>query len=115
MSEPDRDQKPKDQEVHSYTPASPVKRTLAWTGIAYMLILVALTTSIYFRGAALGNLGPLLTIPGLVGAGAVSIVSWRSQGRPGKWAAIAIAAVCWILAAVTLPLGLAGLMSNFGG
>lgn len=113
--ESNHDLPPQDQESHSYTPASPVKRTLAWIGIVYMLLLVALTTSIYFRGNALGNLGPLLTLPGLIGAGAVALVSWRSQGRPGKWVAIALAAICWILAAVTLPLALVGLMSNFGG
>lgn len=96
-----------------YTPASPVKRTLAWIGLAYMLILVALTTWFYFTGSTLGNLGPLLTVPGLIGLGAVSLVSWRSTGRPGKWPAIALAALCWLLALVTLPIGIIGLMSNF--
>ena len=31
-------------EDRGYTPASPVKRTLAWIGLSYMVILVALTT-----------------------------------------------------------------------
>jgi len=97
-----------------YTPASPVKRTLAWIAIVYMVILVILTTCIYYTGAALGNLAPLLTVPGLIGAGTVSIVSWRTRQRPGKWPALLIAGLCWILAAITLPLGIAGLLSNFG-
>lgn len=101
------------QEEPGYAPASPVKRTLAWIGLVYMLILLALTTYFYFTGAALGNLGPLLTIPGLIGLGAVSLVSWRSTGRPGKWPAIVLALLCWILAAATLPIGLVGLLSNF--
>ena len=85
---------PKDKkEEPGYTPASPVKRTLAWIGVVYMLILLALTTWFYFTGTALGNLGPLLTVPGLIGLGAVSLVSWRSTGRPGKWPAIALAAL----------------------
>ena len=29
--------------------------------------------------------------------------------------AVLLALVCWLLAAATLPVGLAGLMSNFGG
>ena len=29
--------------------------------------------------------------------------------------AIALAALCWLLALATLPIGIAGLMSNFGG
>ena len=32
------------REERGYTPASPVKRTLAWIGAVYMVILVALTT-----------------------------------------------------------------------
>ena len=98
-----------------YTPASPVKRTLAWIGLSYMVILVALTTYYFFTGTTLGNLGPLLTVPGLIGLGAVSIVSWRSTGRPGKVPAILLAVMCWALALATLPIGIAGLLSNFGG
>lgn len=106
---------PVDQEEEKgYVPASPVKRAMAWIGIVYMLIIVALTTYIYYTGSALGNLGPLLAIPGLVGLGIVSILSWRTTGRPGKWPAIALAVICWIFAAVSIPLGIVGLMSNFG-
>ena len=93
--------------------ASPVKRTLAWVGLAYALILLALTTYFYFTGAGLGNLGPLLTVPGLIGLGAVALVSWRTTGRPGKWPAVALAALCWLLALITLPIGIIGLLSNF--
>lgn len=103
----------KKDELH-YTPASPVKRTLAWIGIVYMVIVVVLTTYIYFNGAALGNLAPLLTVPGLIGLGVLALVGWRTEGRPGKWTAIAVAAAAWLLAAVTLPVGIAGLLSNFG-
>ena len=98
-----------------FTPSSPVKRTLAWIGLAYMLILLALTTYFYFTGAGLRNLGPLLTVPGLIGLGAVALVSWKSTGRPGKGGAIALAVLCWLLALVTLPIGMIGLLSNFGG
>ena len=96
-----------------YTPASPVKRTLAWIGLAYVLIFLALTTYYYFNGTMLGNLGPLLTVPGLIGLGILALVSWRTTGRPGKWPAIALAAVCFLAALATLPLGIVGLLSNF--
>lgn len=102
-------------EDQGYTPVSPVKRTLAWIGLSYMVILVALTTYYFFTGTTLGNLGPLLTVPGLIGLGAVSIASWRSTGRPGKVPAILLAVMCWALALATLPIGIAGLLSNFGG
>ena len=97
-----------------YTPASPVKRTLAWIGLVYALILLALTTYIYFTGRGLNNMGPLLTVPGLIGLGILSLVSWRSTGKPGKWPAAALAVLCWLLALGTLPIGITGLMSNFG-
>lgn len=110
MAQPDK--RPEDEK--NYTPASPVKRTLAWIGLAYMVIVVALTTYYFFTGTMLGNLGPLLTVPGLIGLGALSLVSCRTTGRPGKLPAILLAVVCWALALATLPIGLAGLLSNFG-
>jgi len=106
------DQEPRKEE-EGYTPASPVKRALAWIGVVYMVILVALTTYFYFTATMLGGLGPLLTVPGLVGLGIVSVISWRTTGRPEKKAAIGLAILCWVLAALTLPVGIAGLMSNF--
>ena len=103
-----------EQEEQGYTPASPVKRTLAWIGIVYMVIVVALTTVIYSTGKPLNNLAPLLSVPALVGLGIMSILSWRTTGKPGKWPAILIALVCWAIALYSIPLGIAGLMSNFG-
>ena len=108
------DNRPSENE-RGFTPASPLKRTLAWIGLAYALIFLTLTTYFYFTGTGLGNLGPLLTVPGLIGLGAAALVSRRTTGRPGKWPAIGLAALCWLLAAATLPIGIAGLMSNFGG
>ena len=102
-------------EQKSYTPASPVKRTLAWIALVYVLIFLALTTYFYFTGTMLGNLAPLLTVPGLIGLGALALVSWRTAGRPGKWSAILLAVLCFVLALLTLPIGLTGLMSNFRG
>lgn len=114
MSEEHRPQETDGQE-EGYTPASPVKRAMAWIALVYVLIFLALTTYYYFTGAMLGNLAPLLTIPGLVGLGALALVSWKSTGSPRKGMAILLALVCWLLALSSLPVALAGLMSNFGG
>lgn len=102
-----------EDKTKGYTPASPVKRALAWIGVVYMVILVALMTYFYFTATMLSGLGPLLTLPGLVGLGIVSILSWHTTGQPAKAPAIALAVVCWALALLTLPVGIAGLMSNF--
>ncbi|WP_251318693.1 hypothetical protein [Flintibacter muris] len=104
---------PQEKEEPGFTPSSPVKRTLAWIGVVYALILLALTTYFFFTATTLGNLGPLLTVPGLIGLGILSLVSWRTAGRPGKWPAIILAVICWLLALATLPIGIAGLLSNF--
>lgn len=112
-TEPDR-QENKEEEDLGYVPASPVKRTLAFIGLAYALILLALTTYFFYTGTMLGNLAPFLTLPGLIGLGALAIVSWRTTGRPGRLPAVLLALLCWGLALVTLPLALAGLLSNFG-
>lgn len=104
----------KKAEEAGYTPASPVKRTLAWIGLVYMLILLALTTYFCFTGSLLGNLAPLLAVPGLIGLGVLTLVSRKTTGSPGRGAAIALVLLCWILAVLTLPIGIAGLLSNFG-
>ena len=112
MSEKKNNLHDRDEE-EVYTPSSPVKRTMAWIALVYVLIFLALTTYFYFTGTMLGNLAPLLTVPGLLGLAAVILVSWRTTGKPGKWAAIALAAACIAFALATLPLGIVGLMSNF--
>ena len=112
MSEKKNNLHDRDEE-EVYTPSSPVKRTMAWIALVYVLIFLALTTYFYFTGTMLGNFAPLLTVPGLLGLAAVILVSWRTTGKPGKWAAIALAAACIAFALATLPLGIVGLMSNF--
>ena len=112
MSDKKNNLTPETQE-EGYVPSSPLKRTLAWIALVYVLIFLGLTTYFYFTGSMLGNLAPLLTVPGLIGLGILCIVGWRTTGKPGKWAAIALAALCIALALTTLPLGIVGLMSNF--
>lgn len=115
MSE--RNKSPRDrkdpEEEKGYTPASPIKRTLAWIALVYVLILLALTTYYFYTGTTLGNLAPLLAVPGLIGLGALVLVSWRTTGAPRTSLAIVLALACFALAAFTLPLGIVGLLSNF--
>ena len=111
-TKPPRGSKDEDQE-EGYTPASPLKRTLAWIALVYVLIFLALTTYYYYTGTTLGNLAPLLAVPGLIGLGAAVLVSWRTSGKPSTGLAIALTLLCFALAAFTLPIGLVGLLSNF--
>ena len=109
---PDPQDKDREQEP-GYTPASPIKRTLAWIGLVYVLIFLALTTYFYYTGTMLGNLAPMLAVPGYIGLGALVLVSWRTKGTPKTTVAIVLALACFALAAFTLPIGIVGLLSNF--
>lgn len=102
-----------DEEQRGYTPASPVKRTMAWIALVYVLIFLALTTYFYYNGTMLGNLAPLLAVPGLIGLGILAIVSHKSTGSPNRTGTTILVLICWALAAFSLPLGIAGLLSNF--
>lgn len=111
--QPDRPDDLNQDQQEPYVPASPVKRTMAWIGIVYMVILLCLTTFYFYTGRILGNLAPLLTVPGLIGLGALILVSWHSTGHPRRGLAFGLSLLCFCLAAFTLPIGLLGLMSNF--
>ena len=101
------------EEEQGYVPSSPVKRTMAWIALVYVLLFLALTTYFYFTGTMLGNLGPLLTVPGLIGLGVLVIVNHKTTGTPGRALTVLAVLALWGLAAITLPIGLVGLMSNF--
>ena len=111
--QPDRPDDLNQDQQEPYVPASPVKRTMAWIGIVYMVILLCLTTFYFYTGRMLGNLAPLLTVPGLIGLGALILFSWHSTGHPRRGLAFGLSLLCFCLAAFTLPIGLLGLMSNF--
>ena len=112
MTEQENTPVQQDEELH-YTPASPVKRAMAWLGVVYMVIITALSTYHIYTGTALNGLAPLLAVPGLVGLGIISQISHKTAGRPGKGAALVLSILCWVLAAYLLLPGIAGLMSNF--
>lgn len=109
--------RPKEEtpEEPGYTPASPVKRTLAWIALVYVLIFLALTTYFYYTGTLLCNLAPLLAVPGLIGLGILALISRKTTGSPRRTTAIILALACWAAAAFTLPIGIVGLLSNFRG
>ena len=111
--QPDRPDDLNQDQQEPYVPASPVKRTMAWIGIVYMVILLCLPTFYFYTRRMLGNLAPLLTVPGLIGLGALILVSWHSTGHPRRGLAFGLSLLCFCLAAFTLPIGLLGLMSNF--
>ena len=61
--QPDRPDDLNQDQQEPYVPASPVKRTMAWIGIVYMVILLCLTTFYFYTGRMLGNLAPCSPCP----------------------------------------------------
>ena len=102
------DQQPKPE----YTPASPIKRTLAWTGVVYMVILVLLTTYNLATGAPLRGIPGILLFPACGGLAVVSALKYREQRRPGLLVLAGLAALACI---VNLVLGIASLLQALGG
>lgn len=105
------------EEPSSYTPASPVKRIIAWVGVVYMLIFVALNLYPFFHGGTyLRGLAPLLVCPGAAGLAVIAVWQFR---RPectySKKACMALlAAACVVILAVGLVQGVPALLAGLG-
>ncbi len=91
------------QEQPSFTPASFEKRTAAWMGLAYMLIILfAITFSIFTGGKSLPGTAPLLLVPVAVAVVIIAIYRQRKGTAPGG---LPLTIITLILCAVALFLG----------
>lgn len=103
-------------EREPYVPASPVKRIMAWVGVAYMLILVLLNVYPFFNGGVnLHGLGPLLVCPGAAG---LAVITRYQARRSTGGRRIALSLLCVACAAVFLlglSDGIPALMAGLGG
>lgn len=60
--------------------ATPMQRLWAWVGVAYMVILILLTTYALAHGTYLNGIGGIMLSPALCGLGGTVILRYR-QGR----------------------------------
>lgn len=105
-------------EGEPYTPASPVKRILAWTGVAYMVGFVVLNLYPFFnQGNYLTGIAPLFACPGIAGMFAIAFYLARHpDSLPSRrFTMTLLAAVCAVGFVVSLVLGIPPLLANFGG
>ena len=93
MSDPEHS-----QQQPTYTPASFEKRTAAWMGIAYALMLLFVTTFYIFTGKELPGTFPLLLLP---------IYRQRKGTAPGG-IILTVLIILIALAAIVLGLALGG-------
>jgi len=92
----------------SYTPASFEKRTAAWVGIAYVLmVLFVMTFAIFTGGKGLPGTFPLLLIPAAVGAAVIAVHRQKAGTAPGGMA-LTVFIVILCAAGITLSCVLGG-------
>jgi len=114
MDNPNRpDEQEEQQPREPYTPASPAKRALAWMGVAYMVLIVFLTTYNLATGEPLHGIPGLLLAPACGGLSAVSFLQYRAnRARKGLFLfGILAAAFCALL----LVVGILSLVLAWGG
>ncbi len=112
--EQDREQPEQSSEQPApYTPASFEKRTAAWMGIAYVIILMfAVTYAIFTGGRILAGTFPLLLIPVAVAAIVVAIYRQRKGTAPGGLPlTIVIVIVCVAAVVLGVLLGVPALLA----
>ena len=96
----------------SYTPASPVKRALAWMGIVYMVILVLLTTYNMATGEPIHNIPGILLFPACGWLAAVCFLRWREIK---KLPLLILGVLAAVACAVNLVTGVLSLVAALGG
>ena len=101
-----------EEETTPYTPASATKRALAWMGIVYMVIIVALTTYNLTTGVVLQGIPGLLLAPGCGGLAAVCLLKYRAEGRNNL---LFLAIVAILACVINLVLGIISLIAVLGG
>ena len=117
MSDRPEDNTPQ-EEREPYTPASPVKRILAWVGIVYMVGLVFLNLYPFFnQGSYLTGVAPLFACPGIAGLLAIALWTLRqpdeTYSRKASMGVLAL--VCAVGLVVSLVLGIPPLVEGLGG
>src|SRR5699024_7118039 len=100
------------------TPASPVKRIIAWVGIVYMVCLIFLNLYPFFNGGSyLTGVAPLVACPGIAGPMGTAIWPLRQPDETysKKTSMVVLALVCVVGLVVSLVLGIPPLLEGLGG
>lgn len=100
-----------------YTPASPTKRVLAWMGVVYMVILVALNTYGLATGSALTGIAGLMLAPACFALTVVQLLKVRALRKAGlsPWGALVLALLGAAVGVFSLVDGLRSLLVQLGG
>ena len=115
--DPNKTESPDSGQQPSYTPASFEKRVAAWMGIAYALMFFFIITfSMYRPNSSLAGTFPLFLVPVGVAAAIVTIYRQVKGTAPGGLATtIVVVAICAVVTAIGLWLGVPVLILAFAG
>lgn len=106
----------KEEKKEPYTPASPVKRIMAWVGIVYMVGFVFLNLYPFFNGGTyLTGIAPLFACPGIAGLLVIALYTLRQPDETysKKASMVVLALVCAVGLGISLALGIPALLANF--
>ena len=105
-----------DEKQEGWTPASFEKRTAAWMGIVYVLMLLfVINFAIYTGGRQLPGTFPLFLVPISVALAAVTVHRMRlGTCQGGTAGGVAVLAMCAAGVVTGLSLGLPALLAALG-
>lgn len=96
--------------------ATPVQRVWAWVGIAYMVLLILLTTYGVAQGDFIRGIGGLMLSPALCGLGATVILRYRQGlGRGGLPVCVLVSGTAFLLTLWNLVRDIPVLVSQLRG
>ena len=105
------------EEEEDWTPASPGKRILAWTGVVYMVLFVLLNLYPFFnRGEYLYGVFPLMVCPAAVSLFILALHQLRTKSKgTNRVLMILLAIGCCVMFVLGLKDGLPPLLQALGG
>lgn len=108
---------PEQQDGPGYIPASPTKRVLAWMGIVYMVLIIALSTYGLATGTVLHGLAGLMLAPAFGALAVIQLLKAGQLRRAGlSWGgAAALGVVAALVCLYSLADGLLSLTAVLGG
>ncbi len=101
----------------SYTPASPIKRTLAWLGVIYMVIIVALNTYALATNSTLTGIAGLMLAPAFLALAVIQFLKFRALRKEGvsAWGTLFLGLLGAVAGAYSLFDGVYSLLAQMGG
>lgn len=116
MSEPNPNEANNPQQANpTVVYASPTKRTWAWVGVVYMVIILLLFTYFLAHGKFIQGIGGLMVVPALAGIASTALLQHKANPRRVPFlASLCTACICFALSFLCLLSGIPALLRSLG-